>query len=640
MWLSKIAIINYRSCKCLQLSFHNDQPNIFIGINDCGKSTILLGVGLLFEKNPNFFFQSGDKKKSDISNTCLTKHAFIEFMNENYWPAIPYSEKECVIIGELIIEEGDELDDLSNQLRWVMEYGTESKLALARVFREADRSVETYLLTPDHPDTPQLYTSTQAHLNKLRGELKILPDEISNENQVGRPTNYEIMRAIYNRHDTLIWEWVSYKPDNRNDKEFWPQYRYLDWNISLAELTDFANETLAKAIQAQLDAATEYAIKQAEAAQEIVNRELETFADLVTSDLPHIHKFKANIAFQIKSLVTDLLVEKANADGDVHLDSQGDGIKRQLWFALLKYRALQTVEGIPNNRFIWCFDEPETHLYPRAQREFFDIIKRISQGNVQSILSTHSTIFIDRAYVNQIARIDLREGYTVTARCNTVDDIFTSLQLRNSDFLFYDRFLAVEGPTEVSLIKHLYRLYTGHSVVEDNVQLINLGGKDKRKQNLRILSEILAGFQKESTNSIVTILDSDARWSMTDTELQQVNCHLVGKQDIEDAISPEVWVAIAQSKYGEYIEISEDEILSLLGQISEMEELQANQKFYKRYCNLIRQKLIEVGKDDFAHGGIFPSKGEEWGELISAHIFAHDKIPVTIKKAFNQLTGV
>lgn len=156
---------------------------------------------------------------------------------------------------------------------------------------------------------------------------------------------------------------------------------------------------------------------------------------------------------------------------------------------------------------------------------------------------------------------------------------------------------------------------------------------------MRILSEILEGFQKESTNSIVTILDSDARWSMTDTELKQVNCHLVGKQDIEDAISPEVWLAIAQSNYGEYVEVSKDEILGLLEEISEKEELQANQKFYKRFCNLIRQKLINVGQDDFAHGGIFPTKGEEWGELISAHIFDHDRIPLTIKKAFDQLKG-
>ena len=222
MWLSKVAIINYRSCKCLQLNFHKDQPNIFIGINDCGKSTILMGIGLLFDKKLKFFFQSDEKKKSDISNTRLTRRAFDEFMIENDWPVISYTEEECLIIGELVVEEGDGLDELSNQLRWTIESQTENKLTLAIVFRETDQSDETYLLAPDHPDTPKLYTSTQAHLNKLRGELEIQPNEIINENQVGRPTNYEIMRAIYNRHDALIWEWVSYKPDNRNDKEFWP----------------------------------------------------------------------------------------------------------------------------------------------------------------------------------------------------------------------------------------------------------------------------------------------------------------------------------------------------------------------------------------------------------------------------------
>jgi len=72
MYLSDIIILNYRSCRNLHLRFQPDQPNVLIGINDSGKSTILRAVGLLLETKPKFNFLTEDKQKNDVSNTSPT----------------------------------------------------------------------------------------------------------------------------------------------------------------------------------------------------------------------------------------------------------------------------------------------------------------------------------------------------------------------------------------------------------------------------------------------------------------------------------------------------------------------------------------------------------------------------------------
>jgi predicted ATP-dependent endonuclease of OLD family len=147
------------------------------------------------------------------------------------------------------------------------------------------------------------------------------------------------------------------------------------------------------------------------------------------------------------------------------MELQGDGLKRQIWFAIVKASMLAGTETHTHKRFLWAFDEPETHLYPSAQRKLFDIIKTVSTQTVQSFISTHSTVFIDKSNLKAIRCIHQTDNcYTDHYSCTNVDDIFLSLDIRNSDFLFFDKFLVIEGETEQHLIPRLYELHTGRSL--------------------------------------------------------------------------------------------------------------------------------------------------------------------------------
>lgn len=639
MYLSEFISLNYRSCKNIHIKLDNDYPNVFIGINDCGKSSVLQAIGLLLNAKIKFFFANEDKKKNDISNTPLSEQELSDFLHSIGLPSFEHKPQQTIFIGKFIVEDTDINSDneegLSNHLKWVIGNSNDKSLWLAKIFDGEKQTSLSYLLTPDKKDESlSLYKQNAKFLDKAKKEHGVTNDEVDNENKAGRFKNIELVSAIYKKL-TLDLVWAEYA----GDKNFWVEYRYLDWNFTFEELTQIANDTLKQKISAQMDVASEFAKRQAAEAQNIINQELIELASELKTDLQNIKAIQANVNFQVNSLITDIMVNKENSDGAVHLDSQGDGVKRQLWFALLKWKAFRDVQnGITNTKFIWCFDEPETHLYPKAQREFFEIIKTVSQTNVQSLISTHSTVFIDRAKLKNINKVDLASGYTVFSKCDDVDDIYHSLQIKNSDFLFYDNFLVVEGDTEQALIPFLFELQFGKPMSTNSVQIINLGGKSKRQENQKILKNILGSFRKETSGKVVYIFDKDAVTEFTNAEIQGMNCFFVGKQDIEDSIESSIWLSLITEQTNGQLPITIEEIEQIKNNLpiaSSNQQLQSNQKFYEQLKRLVNRKANDANLLEFQHA--LPSKGLDSGKLLARHINSMEQISPQIKAAFEWL---
>ncbi|MEO6456174.1 MAG: AAA family ATPase [Ginsengibacter sp.] len=90
MWLNQILTTNYKSCKNINYVLSKDDPNILIGINDCGKSSILKAIGLLLSARSNFHFPSDDKRKTDLSNARMEMEDFNTLIKSINLPAITY----------------------------------------------------------------------------------------------------------------------------------------------------------------------------------------------------------------------------------------------------------------------------------------------------------------------------------------------------------------------------------------------------------------------------------------------------------------------------------------------------------------------------------------------------------------------
>lgn len=344
MYIKRILIVNYKSCQRLHVDLSKDDPNILIGINDCGKSTILSAIGLLLDERPLFNYVKDDKKKNDVSNTKVSYDDYIELLTENDIPIFDgYSNSEgelpnkCLIIGEFQIEQNDIPDELignlSSHLQWVLETNEENALWICREFDGDSAKHTDYLLTFDKAKDPlRLFYEKSTKLNKIRQNEGVSNEDIENENNKGRFKNTELIRAIYSKH-ALTLNWSQY--EKKSDKWLFPEYRYLDWNISMDQLNQFTKDIIDNKINEEISKAKVYASEKSNEAQQIVNRELQEFTNQFATDLTNIEGFIANINFNVTSKVTDLFVQKTNSDGPVHLDNQGEGVKRQIWFALI-----------------------------------------------------------------------------------------------------------------------------------------------------------------------------------------------------------------------------------------------------------------------------------------------------------------
>jgi len=325
------------------------------------------------------------------------------------------------------------------------------------------------------------------------------------------------------------------------------------------------------------------------------------------------------------------MVTKTFSDGPIHLENQGEGLKRQIWFSLIKAKASTEKEG--SNKFIWAFDEPETHLYPGAQREFFDILGAISFGNVQTLISTHSTIFIDKSNLNKINSVKQNNGYTEINYCKDIESIFSSLSVKNSDFLFHDKFLVVEGDTEQYLIPKLYELFKGKTLVADNIQLLNIQGKNKWTANKQIIDKVLGDFKK-SDEQVIYLFDNDMSFEIGGSAITE-NMFFVGDQDIEDSISNEIWLALLNDYYHGVLEFKQQEIQDWKTAIVKGAKCDSNDKFYSILKNGIKEKCKS---EKIEHDTLkrLPSKGVDSAEFLIKRL-NKETIPAKIKEAFEKL---
>jgi len=619
MFLRKIIILNNKSCRNIVLEPSKTEPEVLIGINDCGKSTILKSLDIFFDEKKNLNFIREDQQKSDLSNTPLKKEEINDILQKNGYPNfLDFSGDIIVVLCQFEIENDDINDEFQenskSHIKWSI---AEDKINLMRVFHDSEPGDQNlngyYLLTKDYKDGEkylELWSKPAKEFAEIKKKFNITDKDVDNKNEEGRFKNIENIEAIYRKLSPLDQIWAKYV-DFPKDKIFLPGYKYLDWNFTLKDLEDMATEAMNDVTNPLLQEIKVLASAKQNEAVTGVNKKFEELMGDLKDELPKsIKKISSSVFFNVSQKVTDIKLQKENVDGEVHIDNQGDGIKRQIWFALLKWRSKISTTENKRNRYVWCFDEPETHLYPSAQRQLFGTFRDMCTNEFQIIISTHSTVFIDRTKINNINKIVLNNGYSVIKKTDDVDEVFDCLGLQNSDFLFFDKFVAVEGPTEYELIPRLYKLKFDRTLIEDGIQLINLKGERQCRNHKQILENILSEFQK-TEDRIYYLFDSDIGIS------NEQNIYTVGTYDIEDSIPNNIWIKYVKNCCG--IDITEqilnDEIRAKIANTHE-------NKFY----NLLRKYIATKVVNDL----YLPSKGSESGSMLADCFTCTEEIPSDI----------
>lgn len=630
MKLRKFITINYKSARNVEVELSSNKVRTLIGVNDCGKSSVLRALKLFFDEKPAVFFESDSTKRSILSNTPLSKDELDSVLTNEGLPVFGSYDKDMVgILCVFEIDKSytiDDLDDMgiSPHLQCAIDkLNVGDPLYLLRMFNASGEKSSYFMLTPDALDNDggslELWNQNQASIKAKQAEAGIADSEVENRNSAGALKNVERAFAIYKKIGTTL-QWTTYTT-LKKDSELFPVFRYLDWNITTEELNQIATDIIkpiidskVKSIQAQIN--TERDKINIEA-----NGALKSIYDKYSTALPaSITGINANVNFGLQQSVTELFVEKSTSDKKIHLDDQGDGIKRQIGLGLIKALAEESIsDGDETKKFIWCFDEPETHLFPQAQRDLANSLFKLAQSQFQVIVSTHSTLFVDKSSLSDISLMSLKEGYTLIKSTTATEDIYASLGVRNSDFLFYDRFMAVEGATEYGCFNHLYKLIYEHDLSVDGIQLIHLDGKDNASNQERLMAEIFSDFQKQE-DITVYVLDKDSARTGD-------NIVLIGEiADLEDSLSNDVWISLIKDTCN--LDIAAEEIDAMRLNISVTD---AESKLHKMLSKHIATK--KAGDDSIEY---LPSKGD-LGAAIVKSVNKIEDVPNSIKEAFEKI---
>ncbi|MEZ9056694.1 ATP-dependent endonuclease [Vibrio pelagius] len=633
MILDTLVNINYKSARYTKTKIQNNNPTVLIGENDCGKTTSLQSIKFLLE--PTFKINSPNSKseKSDLCHTSLSNTEINGHLSELGFPPMfedSSFKDNVVIIGEFSLEgfEFDADSDSSSQLKYILE--NESKIIIARVFNVKDSTDEFYYLI-DHPDDEELNDLFELNDSKLNGVMKTHnPDKnnLENDNGKGKHSIYEKVRSIIKTVDSSAKFSMVPLKKVKEDLKVFPSYSYLSWEGSLDGITTAAKSILDNAISEEIEKAEETSKELSNSAQKKIDQKLNMLG--IQKEVTSIEGVSAKVGFEIKSQLTDIFIKKSTAVDSIHIENQGEGVKRQIWFALLKLQSELGKSKETNKRYIWCFDEPETHLHPKAQRDFISTLRELSLQNFQIIVSSHSTIFVDSSRLEDIRSFDIVESNTNITIVNSIGDVHDSLGVQNSDILFYNKFIVVEGDTEEGLIPVLYEKLVGRTLNMDDVKIINMGGCGNKKLADDILKEIFNGFS-DSNNTYIFILDND-------TGIESGNeVYKVGKQDLEDAIPTYVWLEIANDIFGDALVLDAGEVDELRNNIPTMEQnsnCSNSQKMAGKLKGHIYNKLLNSGSQDMI--SMWMDKGKEWGVAIGNKI-NKDDIPLEIKQAINSV---
>ncbi len=294
------------------------------------------------------------------------------------------------------------------------------------------------------------------------------------------------------------------------------------------------------------------------------------------------------------------------------LEQMGDGSKKKVFLSILEWDSEINMGSENTRNIIRGYDEPDAHLHYHAQREMFYIIKDLAEdedSKIQSIICTHALTMIDRApakCINHVIKIDGKSNIKFLETDNDTDiseflnQVSAISGFKNSNIFYEKCFLLVEGEGEENALPLMYKKYTGKSLIEDGVILINLQTNGQWSNALKFLN-------KNKKDSTVLFLDADTQYPESnsrvtseklsaigfDTIYLERNCFFIGNKEFEDVFT--------DSKYTELCNIHFEKHDASVWRESDFSNIREDPKFSESLKIMLSQGCRKsIGKPEIS----------------------------------------
>ncbi len=376
MKLTKIRIENFKSIDNLEFEvkkFQNSYTSMFVGINEVGKSNILLAMSFLdTPKTPFNFFELNNQNNE--KNEYIDLYYELEFKNKK-----TYLE----LLQKRIVESDKFLKNLQVQK------------VIKNVFLKKGENLfqEQYELELNEFKVQDYFYSTLT-----TGEYKIKPASELKEDE--KDANQQLDEEKLNE---IILELLAETIQSYETQvSFWkPEKEYLitePINLNLFKENSTINKPL-KNIFALSKYKTDAAIKTK--IEEIVGninlrRGLQTkLSKNATNYFGNVWKHKIEIDIEIsETLMCNVNIKdkgKQNEEKFSNMNSRSEGFKQ--FMSLILSLSIQNYSLNMKNRLI-LIDEPENHLHPSGIKDIKRELLKIGEENY-IFLATHSCFMID-----------------------------------------------------------------------------------------------------------------------------------------------------------------------------------------------------------------------------------------------------
>lgn len=443
MNISKVRVVNYRSCK--DIEFNLNRFSIIVGYNNAGKSNALYGIQWLLKP-----VVLTEKDFNDLEKD-IEVYAIIDGLSEDF-------------LGKLAPEHRDR----------IRPFAISGKLMIKRVLDHTMVSKKGILLYISK-DTDKSFSEATWQKN---------PTGIDNAIQALFP-------------DCITIPAMS---DAVEDSTKFASKTTMGQLVSKI-IEEFKNKNETK-INNSLQIIRDLVCIDGEERSEDLEKIDKLVSKCISEIFPGIGA-KLHISLPTIDDIFKGATLKTIEDGNVRdLDSLGHGTQRSIQMALI--RSLAEVSGSDEDTSITTIliEEPELYLHPYAIELTRQSLKKLSKSKYQVIIVTHSPLLIssdDFADTLMFRKSSILGTYRLpTIKEKIKQDIVDMpsqaeviFSLSNKvNILFSERVLLVEGRTEYRVMPKIFEIVKSKTMSAKGIALVPQDGVDNTINSIKILNDM------------------------------------------------------------------------------------------------------------------------------------------------------
>lgn len=575
MKIENIIIKNYRSLKNIEINPRNILA--LVGQNNSGKSNILKALQLFFESSTKY-----------VDDECFYDHKtsnpikiLISFSNLTPWEIEqfkPWMNDKKLIIEKEVVKQGEGSYTFNNY----------AILKVPKIEWLQKNKINGKSITKWWKDKEEL---------KFNG-LNFLDYVGTTKPNVGDWK--EAAKNFIKDHDEEI-EWKEVKVSNPKGysgvlKGSLPEFIYIPAVRDITDETKVAKTNpFGQLINSVLEKISEerkilISTKLSEI-ESILNRgenyerieEIKSIETKLNKLLDEIMDCDVEIEMNMPKINDVFGGAKLYANDGIRtaIETKGHGLQRAMIFTILRayseFANLQTAgKKASEKSVLFAIEEPELYLHPQAQRTLMSVIREIASGKDQVIYTTHSSLFVNISFFDEICimRKKTKQGKTFSNPTQLLikqlkDDLKARKGVSASEMgireqyshvfnpminegFFANKVVIVEGPSEQYLLP-IVADTVDYNLDKNNVSVIHADGKGQMDRLLRIFN----GFKiptflwfdgdknnsdsatKEKTLELLKLVDNE-KSSIDEVETEVESTHAVLENNLEKTIQKEI----------------------------------------------------------------------------------------------------